>query len=168
MHIQRHLHATSLGAALLLGALVASPPADARAKGQVGQRAPDFRLQTIAGNWVSLAKQRGRKVVMVVGMSKKSAPRCKRWMAKLVKRYPPRKSPVEVYQVVVVDKSWYIPRSLVISKLKTFIGPSYYNRFLIEWYTGYAKRYGIPKSTLPVVLVVDEAGGAVWREVDWE
>jgi peroxiredoxin len=127
--------------------------------GHVGTHAPAFRLQNIPGSWVSLRKLRGRKVVLVVGMKQKAAPRCKAWMKQLVKRYPPRKQhKVEVYQVVVVDKSWYIPRSLVLSKLKGFVGAAYHDRFLVEWYTVFSDLYRIPKSTLPMVLVIDEKG----------
>lgn len=156
---------------LLTGLIVAGLLAfggSARARpGSVGSHAPSFRLQTIPGSWVALRSLRGRKVVLVVGMKQKAAPRCKKWMQALVKRYPPRtQRKVEVYQVVVVNKAWYIPRSLVLSKLKGFIGAAYHDRFLIEWYRVFAEQYKVPKSTLPVVFVIDEKGTIRFRTRD--
>ncbi|PID39307.1 MAG: hypothetical protein CSB49_01665 [Proteobacteria bacterium] len=152
---------------LWIGLVLALSGAARAQRGGIGSHAPLFRLQTIPGSWVALRKLRGSKVVLVVGMKQEAAPRCKAWMQALVKRYPPRKQhKVEVYQVVVVDKSWYIPRSLVLSKLKGFVGKAYHDRFLIEWYRGFAEQYQVPKSTLPVVFVIDEKGVIRYRTRD--
>ncbi len=149
----------------ILGA-AAGVPTEAHSappRGHVGAIASAFDLETLDGHSVRSKRLRGHRIVLVVGTTQGSAPRCKRWMEPLLRDYPPKKSPVEVFQVVVVDKAWYLPKSLVRSKLEGFVGKAFHDRFLIEWKTAFGTRYGVPRSSLPVVLLIDKSGVIRWR-----
>jgi peroxiredoxin len=139
-------------------------PASALAKKPVGvgDYAPLLDLDTLAQTRVSMRKLIGNPLVLVVGRTRKSAPRCKKWMAALLAAYP--KKPL-VYQVVVANKSWYIPRGAVRSKLRSIVGPNHHERFLIEWYTVFAKQYGITKHDHPVIYVIDKKGVIRWTYI---
>lgn len=126
----------------------------------VGQKAPPFSLETLPGKKVQLAKLRGQKVVLVVGRTQKSAPPCREWMKALIARYPHHKG---LLQVVVVDKSWFIPKWLVRKKIKKFVGKQRHDQVLIEWKLGFAKRYGVAKNDIPTVILIDKDGVIRWR-----
>ena len=138
---------SALVAVSLLGwpaATLAAPPAT------VGQVAPWFALQTITGRRVTRDSLRGRVAVLVVGRTYASAPPCKKWVIALS-----RETRAAVYQVIVADKPWYIPRGAVMSKIKGFTPPAYHDQVLIEWRAVFADRYRIPEAAEPHVLVID-------------
>jgi len=70
---------------------------------------------------------------------------------------------VATYQVIVVDKAWYIPRSAVISKIKDFTPHRWQHRVLIEWYTVFADVWGVARHDDPVVFLLDGRGVLRWR-----
>jgi hypothetical protein len=145
-------------ATLTLAMLAWSAPADAR--GRAGERAPWFKLENIHGHSFSRAQLRGRPAVLVVGRTQKAAPPCKKWVLDIIAR---QGKELPVYQVIVVDKDWFIPRSLVLSKVKGFAPRHLHHRVLLEWYTVFADAYGIPRHDDPVVLVVGADGTIKWR-----
>lgn len=156
--------APSLIVTIVVTAAILSAPTVEAKGAKVGGPAPSFRLPALQGSSVTLDKLRGHPIVLIVGRSQKSAPPCKKWMVPLVKRFAPGKSRVEVYQVVVIDKSWYVPRSLVLGKLRGFVGAGYRDRFLIEWYTVFSDSYAIPRHDDPTVLLIDDRGVLRWRK----
>lgn len=151
----RGLHLVLLG---LAASLVWQSSADARAR--VGKKVPWFELQDLRGKSFSRRRLRGRPAVLVVGRTKKAAPPCKKWVLEIIARQGLK---LPVYQVIVVDKAWYIPKSIVISKVKDFSPAKLRHRVLLEWYTVFAEAYGIKKHDDPVVLVIDAAGVLRWR-----
>ena len=146
----RTLIAAAAGLLLLAGW---APPAEARAR--VGQPAPWFKLEDLKGRGFASARLRGKPVVLVVGRTQKAAPPCKRWMLELLRRHG---RALPVYQVIVVDKSWFIPRSLVISKVEGFTPRSQRHRVLLEWYTVFADTWGVPLHDDPTVMVLSADG----------
>lgn len=157
------LHSPLILSIVVAAAMLSAPTVEAKGA-KVGAPAPTFRLPALKGSRVALEGLRRRPIVLIVGRSQKSAPACKKWMVPLVKRFAPGKSRVQVYQVVVIDKSWYVPRSLVLGKLRGFVGAGYRDRFLIEWYTVFADSYGIPRHDDPTVLLIDDRGVLRWRK----
>ena len=147
---------------MLLGCLVITTTWPVAAGGQavVGRRAPWFRLESLEGKTFTSRNLLGRPVVLVVGRTQKAAPPCKKWMLALIKRYGKQ---VPVYQVIVVDKPWYMPRSLVLRKIRSFSPRKHHDRVLVEWYTVFAGAYGVARHDLPVVLVQDRKGVVRWR-----
>ena len=140
-------------ALLTTAALPVVVPNAAHARAGIGDAAPWFRLQTIAGRTVSRDKLRGRVVALVVGQTYESAPPCKRWVIELSK-----KTSATVYQVIVTDTPWYIPRGIVMRKIKSFTPAQYYDRVLVEWYRVFAKSYQVRKNDHPTVFVIDGRG----------
>lgn len=133
-------------------------PADARAR--VGKPAPWFKLEKLSGKSFSRGQLRGRPAVLVVGRTQEAAPLCKKWVLEIIRR---QGISLPVYQVIVVDKSWFIPRSFVIDKVKEFTPRRLRHRVLLEWYTVFSDRYGIAKHDDPVVLMLDPGGLVRWR-----
>lgn len=144
----------------LLVCLALAWPAPAVARATVGRRAPWFRLETLEGKTLSSRELLGRPAVLVVGRTQKAAPPCKKWALTLIKRYGDK---VPVYQVIVVEKPWYMPRSLVLRKVRGFAPRAHHDRVLLEWYTVFAEAYGVAKHDDPVVLVQDRKGVIRWR-----
>ena len=140
-------------------------PAPAEARALVGRPAPVFRLKTFKGKVVSSFDLRGRPAVLVVGRSKKAAPPCKDWMLRVHKHHfkQPGARKIHLYQVIVLDNPWYLPRPLVRSKVKGFVPKQHLHRVLLEWKLGFARIYGIPKHDLPTIFVLDEKGVVRWR-----
>jgi peroxiredoxin len=155
----RHYIRAGLVAAVCMAA-VASWSSPTSAKGRRGERAPWFKLEDIKGNSFSRARLRGRPAVLVVGRTQEAAPPCKKWVLEIIKRQGKR---LPVYQVIVVDKDWFIPRSLVISKVKDFTPRNLRHRVLLEWYTVFADAYGVSKHDDPVVFVLGPDGTIRWR-----
>jgi hypothetical protein len=132
-----------------------SLPGLAAGRAAVGRQAPWFRLERLKGKTVTSRQLLGRPAVLVVGRTQKAAPPCKEWALALIKRYGKK---VPVFQVIVVAKPWYMPRSLVLRKVKGFSPREHHDRVLLEWYQVFAKAYGVAKHDLPVVLVQDRKG----------
>lgn len=130
---------------------LASPPV---AAAPLGKPAPGFQLEDLYGRKVASSSLR-RPTVLVVGGTQKAAPPCKEWAVALLKRHG---SSLSLYQVIVVDKAWYIPRGAVIGKVKDFVPPALHHRVLLEWYRVFANLYGIPKHDDPVILVIGPDG----------
>jgi len=144
-----------LRAALIIGLLAPFVAADASAGARTGEAVPWFRLTSMTGKQaVSKKTIRGKKVVLVIGRTQKSAPRCKRWILALVKDLPG----VKVYQVIVIDKAWFIPRSLVMGKLRKFTPKHFRNDVLLEWYLAFAKQFSIEKDDYPTIIGIDRGG----------
>lgn len=142
--------------ALLAGTLTPN----AHARGQVGERAPAFQLERLTGGSVSSGALRGKPAVLVIGRTQEAAPPCKEWAIAAIKRHGGRAS---VHQVIVVEKPWFIPRTLVYGKVKGFVPEHLHGRVLLEWYTVFAEAYAIPKNDEPTVLVLDRDGTIRWR-----
>lgn len=152
-------HTMMLAAATCLPFAVAlQQPAEARAR--VGKPAPWFELERLSGKSFTRGQLRGRPAVLVVGRTQAAAPPCKKWVLEIIRRHG---SSLPVYQVIVVDKSWFVPRSLVLGKVRDFAPRHLHHRVLLEWYTVFADRYGIAKHDDPVVLVLDPSGVVRWR-----
>jgi hypothetical protein len=136
----------------LLSALLLLVPAVASAEAQVGKLAPWFDLPVLSGGRVSRRSLAGKVAVLVVGRTRPSAPPCKEWTTTLIRR------PVAaaVYQVIVADKPWYAPRSAVLNKVRSFVGPQHNDRILLEWYRAFAEAFGIPRDDEPRVYVLDQ------------
>jgi hypothetical protein len=145
---------------LLFAAVGALRDAEAGAGAKVGHRAPWFSLKTLGGESFSRRKLDGRPALLVVGRTQKAAPPCKRWMLKLLSRLRPA---VPTYQVIVVDKAWYIPRGAVISKIEGFTPERWRHRVLVEWYTVFADTWGVARHDDPVVFLLDRRGVVRWR-----
>jgi len=137
----------------LLCTLLCLGPSSARGEPRIGQVAPWFDLETLAGGRVSRRALAGQAVVLVVGRTQKAAPPCKEWVLTLGRRVG-----APVYQVIVIDKPWYLPRGAVLSKIKGFTGGTQSHRVLLEWYAVFAEAYGIPRDDDPRVVVIDGAG----------
>ncbi|MBW2735662.1 MAG: redoxin domain-containing protein [Deltaproteobacteria bacterium] len=160
------MHAILFAGTIFVSAIFVSASASTAATRpmvKVGEKAPLFSLENIPGQTIHLAKLRGQKVLLVVGMSKKSAPHCRDWMKALLARYAQNAQNPHLLQVVVTDNSWYIPKWLVRKKLKEFAGKKHHSKMLIEWGLGFAQRYGIKKDDTPTVISIDEAGIIRWR-----
>lgn len=134
--------------ALFVIALTSSSVAVA-GKGAVGEVAPRFRLETVTGKTISSKTIQGKPTVIVVGRSRKSAPPCKDWVLSVANMG------VDVYQVVVALKPWFLPRFLVLNEIKDFVPTTYHHRVLVEWRDGFARAYGVPKDDTPTVIVLD-------------
>lgn len=148
--MERFVHTALFVIALTLGPLVlVGSSAAVAGKGAVGEVAPRFRLETVTGRTVSSKNIQGKPTVIVVGRSRKSAPPCKEWVLSV------GNMGVDVYQVVVALKPWFLPRFLVLSEIKDFVPAAYHKRVLVEWRDGFAKAYGVPNDDTPTVLVLD-------------
>jgi hypothetical protein len=145
-----------VSAALLTGALATN----AHARGQVGEKAPWFQLERLTGGSVSSAALRGKPAVLVIGRTQEAAPPCKEWAIAAINRHGARAS---VHQVIVVEKPWFIPKTLVYGKVKGFVPDHLHGRVLLEWFTVFADAYGIPKNDEPTVLVLDRDSTIRWR-----
>jgi len=136
----------------LVFALLAALPASAA---PLGKPAPGFLLEDLYGRKFSSTWLKGRLTVLVVGGTQKAAPPCKEWALALLKRHGEK---LALYQVIVVDKAWYIPRGAVIGKVKDFVPAALHHRVLLEWYRVFADLYGIPKHDDPVIVVIGRDG----------
>jgi hypothetical protein len=105
------------------------------------------------GPRVSRASLAGKIAILVIGRTRPAAPRCKEWMLTLLPRFR-----VAIYQVIVIDKPWYAPRSAVLSELRSFTGPGHEGRVLLEWYTVFADSFGIARDDDPRLVVMDRRG----------
>lgn len=126
---------------------------------RIGQRAPRFELWTLSGERFSHERLRGQPAVLVVGRTQKAAPPCKKWAVGIIKR----RQSLAVYQVIVVDKPWYIPRSFVLDRVRAFTPRHLHGRVLLEWRTAFAEAFGIDKHDDPVVVVLGPDSVIRWR-----
>lgn len=147
-------------ASAVLMALALLWPGAAAARVKLGQPLPGFQLRAITGQLVSQATLKGRPAVLVVGRTQKAAPPCKRWMVRLLKQYGNKG--VQIYQVIVVDKAWYLPRGLVMKRIIKFVGINNVRQVLVEWNTRFADVYGIALHDLPTVIAADPKGVVRW------
>jgi len=120
--------------------------------------APWFQLKTIRGRVVTPHTLRGRPAVLVVGLSYRSAPPCKKWVIKLSRR-----TRAQVYQVIVADKPWYIPRFVVMRRIRDFTPAPFHDRVMIEWQRAFADRYRVAESDQPTLFVLDAGGRVLLR-----
>ncbi len=129
-------------------------------KAEVGMRAPWFKLKSVTGKVITNKNLRGHPAVLVVGTSRKAAPLCKKWIYKALAAYGRK---IHVYQVIVADSPWFIPNHVVIKKIKKMIDKKQLHRVLVEWFTVFADTYGVKRSDLPTVFVMDAKGKIKWR-----
>lgn len=115
----------------------------------VGRIAPRFGLAKLKGGGVRRAHLRGKTTVLVVGRSTKSALPCKKWVDAVAGEG------VDVFQVIVTQKPWYLPSFLVRKKISSLVPRQYHNQILIDWGDGFARAFDIPKDDVPTVLVFD-------------
>ena len=111
----------------------------------------------MTGQTYGRGSMRGRRFVLVVGRTRRSAPPCKKWVIALAK------ANATVFQVIVADKPWYLPRGLVLREIRKFTPAAYYANVLVEWYRGFAKSWQIPKDNAPHVIVIDERSRVLAR-----
>jgi hypothetical protein len=149
---QPRLSLGARGAALLL-AISAWPAATGAAP--INKPAPSFLLEDLSGRKFASIRLRGSPAVLVVGGTRKAAPPCKQWVLEIIKRHGLK---LPVYQVIVVDKAWYIPKKAVIGSVKDFTPSSLHHRVLLEWYRVFADLYDIPRHDDPVLLVMGPDG----------
>ncbi len=102
---------------------------------------------------MSRASLAGQVAILVIGRTRPAAPRCKEWILTLLARFR-----VAIYQVIVIDKPWYAPRSAVLSELRRFTGAGHDRRVLLEWYTVFADSFGIARDDDPRLVVMDRHG----------
>ncbi len=143
-----------LAAAAVLLAL-GPAPAPALARAQVGRKVPWFKLQRLDGAAFYNRHAQGRVTVFVVGRTRKAAPPCKRWVLQLIER---QGQALPVYQVIVVAKPWFLPRSVALRQIEKIVPRGMRHRVLLEWGEVFAEVYGIPKHDDPVVLVMGADG----------
>lgn len=115
----------------------------------VGQISPRFGLAKLKGGSVKRANLRGKTTVLIVGRSPKSAPPCKQWVDSVASEG------VDVFQVIVTQKPWYLPEFVVRKKIKGLVPRQYHRQILIDWGDGFARAFDIPKDDVPTVLVFD-------------
>lgn len=142
--------------ALLL--LMCAPAIAEAKKGQakVGKTAPWFSLRNLTDTrTVSNKSLRGKPTLLVVGRTTPSAPQCKKWMLSLLKRHGKE---ARVLQVIVVKKPWFMPRSLVLKKVRGFVPRAHHGKTLLEWYTVFSDVWGIPKVDDPFIYLLDARG----------
>lgn len=152
--------ARGLARGAMVAAFVLGLTSDASAKGAIGHKVPAFSLEQLNGHRVSAANLRGRPAVLVVGSTMGSAVSCKRWTAEVSGRHG---AVLALYQVAVIDKPWIVPKSIVISKIRSMTPRSLQRRVLIEWAMKFADALGIPKTDDPVILALDDKGVVRWR-----
>lgn len=121
-----------------------------------GDMAPAFSLPNLHGKTITSEQLKGRPAVLVVGTSKQAAEECREWMLTLYENF--KSSPAAVYQVIVLNKAWYIPNFMVIDQLKDFVPSFGHHLVLLEWKTAFGDAYGIPYDHDPRVIVLDRAG----------
>ena len=148
-------HALRLCALFIVGGL----SSQVLARGQVGEAAPSFELERLTGGRVQSAWLRGKPTVLVVGRTQRAAPPCKEWALALIERY----AATSVFQVIVVEKAWFIPKSLVRAKVRGFVPAALHDRVLLEWNTAFADAYAVDKQDAPVVFVLDGDARIRWR-----
>jgi hypothetical protein len=141
---------TLLGLGLLL-----PHPLPAYGKAELGKAAPFFDLKAYTGERVTQRSLLGKAAVLVVGRTEKAAPPCKEWALRLIKHYGDK---AHVYQVIVLKTSWYIPRSLVLKRVRGFIPGDFLGRVLLEWYTVFADTWGVPMHDDPTIFGLDPKG----------
>lgn len=150
--------ANLVGAACAAACLLISAGAHGRAV--VGKPAPWFKLQSLNGRTFTRQQIKGRPALLVVGRTQRAAPPCKKWVLRVIKR---RGASLPVYQVIVVDKAWYIPRGAVIKRIKGFSPRRWHHRVLVEWYTVFADTWGVSKHDEPVLFLLDRRGVVRFR-----
>jgi hypothetical protein len=122
----------------------------------VGKRAPDFRLENLKGALISSRTYAGRPMVLVVGTSKLAAESCREWMLTLQKNF--KETPAVVFQVIVLNKAWYIPAFAVVNELEGFVPAHGHRLVLLEWKTHFGDIFGIPYDHDTRVIVVEPSG----------
>ncbi len=145
---------------LITAALLAAWPLAGLARGRAGDLAPAFQLEPLNGGAFSSQQLRGKPAILVVGRSRKAAPPCRDWVLGMLARH---RLKLPVYQVIVVDKSWYLPRTLVLRMVKEFVPDNLRGRALLEWKTTFADLFGIPKGDEPTLLVLGADSVIRWR-----
>ena len=128
----------------------------AASKVKVGRSAPWFKLKNLTGGrtWTQENVQ-GKPTVLVVGRTQKAAPSCKTWMLALLEKEPVA---ARVLQVIVVKKAWYLPKGLILKKIRSFIPKRHHDKVLLEWYTVFSDVWGIPKVDDPFIYLLDGEG----------
>ena len=128
----------------------------ARGKARVGRTAPWFKLKNLTGGrtWTQKNVQ-GTPTVLVVGRTQEAAPSCKTWMLALLEHQPVS---ARVLQVIVVKKAWYLPKGLILKKIRGFIPRRHHDKVLLEWYTVFSDVWGIPKVDDPFIYLLDAKG----------
>jgi predicted transcriptional regulator len=121
----------------------------------IGKTAPAFQLEDLWGKNFKSNRLNGQLAVLIVGRSRKAAPPCKEWVLGIIKQQGQK---LPVYQVIVVDKAWYVPKKLVINSVKDFTPSSQYNRVLLDWGTRFADLFAIAQHDDPVVIIIDPDG----------
>ena len=115
-----------------------------------------FRLPNLNGEVISSGQLKGRPMVLVVGTSKLAAEDCREWMLTLHDNF--KDSRAAVFQVIVLNKAWYIPDFMVIKELKDFVPSHGHELVLLEWKTRFGDVFKIPYDHSPRVIVVDQSG----------
>lgn len=129
-------------------------------KGAVGTPAAKFKLDRLTGGQVSSDAYRGKPAVLIVARKLQAAPHCKAWTLQLTERFG-RKS--HIYNLIVTNNPWYIPKAVVRSKLSDFVPKSHHHLILIDWGIKIEKEYGIVGDGIPTLFVVDGKGKIALR-----
>lgn len=132
----------------------ANPPKNLRIS--IGDKAPSFTLENLHQKQGAISKYFDVPTIIVVGMKRKSAPHCKKWIERLLKDYPISQNKLNILQVVVIDKPWYIPKGIIRGKLRGYVKKFFYNRFFVDWGDRFGKVYQVKKMVTPTLLGIDK------------
>ena len=133
----------------------ASTPAE-----QSGQQAPEFTLDTMDGNQISLSDYRGKKVVLIDFWSTTCKP-CLQEMPELVKIYNERKDKGFEILAIATDPPETVANVRPVAKNHGMIFP-----VLLDEESEVMDLYN-PKGTLPFTLVVNRAGNIVLKRASY-
>src|SRR5687767_1470897 len=127
-----------------------------RAGVHVGEAAPPFALPSLLGKEHHSEDFRGKPLILVIGTSTQAAEACREWMLALERNF--RGAPVQVYQVIVLDTGWYVPKVMVTNRIKAFVPEHGHELVLLEWKRKFRDDFGIPYDHVPRVVVLDRDG----------
>ncbi len=123
-----------------------------------GVAAPAFELPRMTkGKVNSKVAFKDRVGILVIGSTEAAAPACRKWMMSLDEQYK-SSSDVALFQVAVLNASWFVPHFAVKAKLRDYVPEHGYHKVLLEWGLDFAKRYHIQKTDFPRVVVIDSKG----------
>ena len=125
-----------------------------------GPSAPDFTLQTLDGDTVSLSDYEGDKVVLLDFWSTTCDP-CLAEMPELVQIYKDKKEQGFEILAITIDGPNTLPQVSQVVKNKGMIFP-----ILLDQETEVMDRYN-PKGQLPFTVVIDRKGSIVLKRASY-
>lgn len=133
---------------------------DGGEKTSSGPAAPDFTLQTLDGDTVSLSDYEGEKVVLLDFWATTCDP-CLAEMPELVQIYKDKKEQGFEILAITIDGPNTLPQVSQVVKNKGMIFP-----ILLDQETEVMDRYN-PKGQLPFTVVIDRKGSIVLKRASY-